>query len=142
MNQDQMRSRAKAFALRVIRATDALLRSQPAEVIGRQLLRAGTSIGANHRSACRARSRADFVAKVGIVEEEADERGYWLELLEDAALIKPSRLTELKEECDEITAIVVAGRRTARGNAPVAPGRRRGSAGLSIRDPRSAIRNA
>ncbi len=109
-----------AFALRIIRLAGALPRSQASQVIGRQLLRSGTSVGANYRAACRARSRADFAAKLAIVEEEADETLYWLELLLQSGLIRLERLDGLVKEADEIIAIVTASRKTAQGkNAPV-----------------------
>ncbi len=120
MTPEELKSRTTAFALRVIRLAGALPRSQAAQVIGRQMLRAGTSVGANYRAACRARSRADFAAKMGIVEEEADEALYWLELLVQSGLVKLGRVEELMKEANEIVAIVTASRKTAQGkNAPV-----------------------
>lgn len=109
-----MRDRTRQLALRIIRLVEALPPKRTADVIGKQLLRSGTSVGANYRAAQRARSRAEFVSKLGIVEEEADESVYWLELLADAGLVKASRLTALIKECNELTAIVVASIRTAR----------------------------
>lgn len=114
MSHQDLKDRTKVFALRVMSLTEALPKSHSGDVIGRQILRSATSVGANYRSACRARSRADFVSKMGIVEEEADESGYWLELIEAAGLIKPSRIADLKAECNELTAIIVASIRTAR----------------------------
>lgn len=108
MNADEMKSRTKAFALRVIRATEALPRTRTAEVIGRQLLRSGTSVGANYRAACRAKSTADFINKLGTVEEEADESVYWIEMLMDAGVMGESKLGPLLKEANEITAIIVA----------------------------------
>ena len=81
MNREEMKRRTKQFALRVIRLVESLPRGRTADVIGKQLLRSGTSVGANYRSACRAKSPADFISKMGIVEEEADESLYWMELL-------------------------------------------------------------
>ena len=81
MDEDELKQRTRQFALRVIRLTEALPHSPAGEVIGRQLLRSATSVGANYRAACRGRSRADFVNKIGVVEEEADESHYWLELI-------------------------------------------------------------
>jgi four helix bundle protein len=83
-------------------------------VIGRQLLRCGTSVGANYRAACRARSHADFIAKLGIVEEECDESLYWMELLIESGAIKPKRLSLLMKEASEILAMVVQSITTAR----------------------------
>ncbi len=114
MEHCDLKQRTQSFAIRVIRLCDALPRSRSADVIGRQLLRSATSVGANYRSACRARSKPDFLSKLGIVEEEADESAYWLELLEASGLIKPSRIADLKAECGELTAIIVASIRTAR----------------------------
>ena len=116
MTPDAMKARTKAFSLRVIRLVEALPKTRTADVLGRQLLRSATSVGANYRSACRARSTAEFISKLGIVEEEADESGYWLELLSDAGVVKPARLEPLTKECDEVLAIVVAAIRTAKRN--------------------------
>jgi len=87
-----------------------------AEVIGRQLLRSGTSVGANYRAACRAKSVADFIAKMGIVEEEADECIYWMELLTEAEILPLARLQPLMEEADELVAITVSSIKTAKAN--------------------------
>ncbi len=108
MNETEMKARTKAFALRVIRLTEALPRTRVADVLGRQLLRSGTSVGANYRSARRAKSNADCINKLAMVEEEADESGYWIELLADAGVMSATRLAALARECDEITAILVA----------------------------------
>jgi four helix bundle protein len=109
-----LRVRTKAFALRVIRLVEALPRQATSDVIGRQLLRCGTSVGANHRAACRGRSTSEFCAKLGIVEEEADEAIYWMELLIEAGLVKQERMKEIVTEANEILAMVVASIRTAR----------------------------
>lgn len=90
MTPDYLKNRTKQFGLAVIRLVESLPKSLTAGIIGKQLLRAATSVGANYRAVCRARSKADFVAKLGIVEEEIDESGYWLELLVEANLIKQS----------------------------------------------------
>jgi len=108
------RRRTKDFALRVIRLCASLPRRAKAEVIGRQLLRAGTSVGANYRAACKARSPTEFAAKMGIVEEEADECGYWIELLVNAAVVSESKVRLLHKEAAELTAIAAASRKTAR----------------------------
>jgi four helix bundle protein len=112
-----LRARTKAFALRSIRVVDALPRGRAADVIGRQLLRSATSVGANYRSACRGRSAAEFCSKLGIVEEEADESAYWLELLGEAGLVPADRLADLHKEAGEITAMVVASIKTAKGHS-------------------------
>ena len=111
---EQLKERTKQFALRVIRLVNALPKGKVAEVIGRQLLRSASSVGANYRAACRARSRAEFVAKLGVVEEEIDESAYWLELLVESGIIPVTRLADLMQEASEPTAIIVASRKTAR----------------------------
>jgi len=110
----ELQARTKSFALCVIKVVGALPRTTASQVVGRQLLRAATSVGANYRAACRAQSRAEFVAKPSIVVEEADETLYWLELVQESGLIKPSKLAELLEEANELVAIVVAARKTAK----------------------------
>ena len=114
MNEDAMKARTKAFALRVIKLTESLPATRASDVIGRQLLRSATSVGANYRESWRARSRPDFVNKLGIVEEEADESSYWLELLVESGLVPHAKLGDLIRECDEITAIIVASIQTAK----------------------------
>ncbi|HBL23380.1 MAG TPA: four helix bundle protein [Deltaproteobacteria bacterium] len=114
MNADEFKNRTKAFAVRVIRLVEALPKNQIAKVVGNQLLRCGTSVGANYRVACRARSPADFVAKMAIVEEECDESIYWMELIVEAGLMDEKRLVELKNEANEILSMVVASIKTAR----------------------------
>jgi len=109
-----IRERTFELALRVIRLCDSLPRTRSADVIARQLLRSAASVGANYRAACRARSKPDFISKLGIVEEKVDETLYWMELLIRAGLVKKDRLETLMGEADEITAIVVASIRTAR----------------------------
>ena len=111
-----LRVRTKAFALRIVRLCDPLPRSRSCDVIGRQLLRSGTSIGANYRAACRSRSAAEFLAKLGIVEEEADETVYWIELLMESGVVRPELLRDLHAESGEIVAMVVASIRTARNH--------------------------
>jgi four helix bundle protein len=109
-----LKPRTKQFALRTVRLVESLPRNLAAQVIGKQLLRSALSVGANYRSAKRARSNAEFIAKMGIVEEEADESRYWLEMLVDAGLVTRDRLDPLITEANEITAMVVASIRTAR----------------------------
>jgi four helix bundle protein len=108
MTKQEMKKRTKQFALRVIRLTESLPNTRTANVIGHQLLRSGTSVGANYRAACRARSKAEFLAKLGIVEEEADESLYWMELLVEANIIEVEKLEPLMKEADELIAIVVS----------------------------------
>lgn len=105
-----------SFALRVLEVVDALPENSKAWAIGRQLVRSGTSVAANYRAAARAKSRADFIHKLGTVEEECDETLFWLELIVRSGLLPESRLHSIIQEADEILAIVVASIRTARRN--------------------------
>lgn len=116
MTPEQLRDRTKAFALRIIRLFRSLPDLKHAQIIGAQLLRSGTSVGANYRSVCRSRSRADFIAKLGVVIEEADESAYWLELLMETGIVKEEKLQNLLKEAQELTAIFNAARSTAREN--------------------------
>ncbi len=109
-----LRDRTKRFALRTIRLTEATSWKGTQGVIGRQPLRCATSVGANYRAAKRARSAADFIAKMGIVEEDVDESLYWMELLVDTGLIETRRLQPLMEEAEELLANTVASIRTAK----------------------------
>lgn len=114
MTSEELKQRTKAFALRIIRLFRSLPDSKQAQIIGTQLLRSGTSVGANYRAVCRARSKADFIAKLGVVIEECDESAYWLELLIDDGLVKEERLHGLLNEARELTAIFNAARNTTR----------------------------
>jgi four helix bundle protein len=114
MTPQQLKDRTRRFALDVIRFTRRLPRTDECRLIGRQLFRAGTSVGANYRAACRPRSDFDFVSKLGIVIEEADEAGYWLELLIDAGYVRHSSAEALHDEAEQLTRIFVASRLTAR----------------------------
>jgi four helix bundle protein len=114
MNEQQFKDRTKVLALRVIRLVESLPQTQAAGVLGRQLLRSATSVGANYRAACRGKSIADVIAKLSIVEEEADECLYWMELLIDAEIVHESRLQSLMIECDEILSMTVASIKTLR----------------------------
>ena len=109
-----LKERTRVYALRVVRLTQALPRNRVAEVLGRQLLRSGTSVGANYRAACRARSRAEFIAKLGIVEEELDESAYWMELLGQGGIVNAVRLEDIQDETKQLLAVIVASIRTAR----------------------------
>ncbi|HEX4611337.1 MAG TPA: four helix bundle protein [Urbifossiella sp.] len=135
-SEPQLLPRTKEFARRVLKLVDALpTNRRSADVLGKQLLRSATSVGANYRAACRARSTAEFCAKMGIVEEEADESVYWLELLGEGEIVPADRLADLSREANEILAMVVASIRTARKNMAGADGR-----GSSPRTPHSALR--
>ncbi len=111
-----MKERTKAFALRIIRLTSSLSKDLVGRRLGDQLLRSGTSVAANYRAACRARSKADFISKLGVVEEEADECALWMELLSEGGIVPTRRLTKLMDEANQLTAIVVASRKTSRGD--------------------------
>jgi four helix bundle protein len=125
MNPEELKKRTKAFAVRVINLVDQLPNSKATNVITNQLIRSGTSVGANYRAACRAKSRADFISKLGTVEEEADETMYWMELLIESGRVKAAVLADLMREAGEVLAITVASINTAR----------------SGRNPQSTIRN-
>ena len=102
-----LRWRTKEFALRIIRMFVSLPKTIEAQVLGKQVLRSGTSVGANYREACRGRSKAEFVSKCGDSLRELEESGYWLELLVDAEIIGSDKLSSLRQECQELTAIFV-----------------------------------
>ena len=114
MNQDEMKARTKDFAQEVIRLTQSLPTNRTGDVLGKQLLRSGTSIGANYRAACRAKSTADFISKLGTVEEAAEASAYWMELLVHAELGKQHQLSPLMQEADELADIAAASIATAR----------------------------
>ncbi len=111
--RDELKTRTRQFALRAIRLCESLPETRASNVISNQLIRAGTSVGANYRSACRARSTKDFVNKLGVVIEESDESGYWIELIVEAKLMCAKRVAELMKEADELTAIFTASHKTA-----------------------------
>jgi four helix bundle protein len=106
-DKNDLRDRTKSFALRIIRMFSALPKTTEAQVLGKQLLRSGTSIGANYREAFRARSKLEFIAKCGDSLREIEETAYWLELLVDAKIISADKLQPLRAECEELTAIFV-----------------------------------
>jgi four helix bundle protein len=114
MNPEEMKARTRAFALRIIKLAESLPKTPTANTIRNQMLRCGPSVGANYRAACRAKSKPDFISKMGIVEEEADETMYWIELLIDAGLVKRARVAELLGEADEILSITVSSIKTAK----------------------------
>lgn len=111
---DVLKQRTKRFGLNVIQLVEALPKTRTGEVLGRQLLRSATAVGAHYRAACRARSRADFISKIGIAEEEADESGYWLEMLHESNAALNGTLGDLLQEASELTAIFAASGRTAK----------------------------
>ena len=112
----ELQDRTKKFALRIIRAFSRLPKSEEARVLGRQFLRSGTSVAANYRAACRARSAADFISKISNVVEEADETLFWLELIVEAGLIKPKTVEPLLLECSELLKIFSASLATAKAD--------------------------
>lgn len=114
MNADELRARTRVFSLRVIKLVQALPRNAVADVLGKQVLRSATSVGANYRAACRAKTKPTFLHKMSIVVEEADETVYWLELIHDAELVKPDQLIGLIDEAEQILKIMSASLNTAR----------------------------
>ncbi len=114
MDEQQFKHRTKQLGLQAICLVEELPKNRPSDVIGRQLLRSATAIGANYRAACRGRSSADVLSKLGVVEEETDETLYWLELLAEAKLVSPERLAGLMSETEEILAMTVASIKTLR----------------------------
>jgi four helix bundle protein len=116
MNEQEFKDRTKKLALRIIKLIEALPKNQTAEIIGRQLLRSGTSVGANYRAACRGKSSADVISKLSVVEEEADESIYWMELLVESGLVPQAKTTSLMNETHEIVAMIVASIKTLRSN--------------------------
>ena len=113
MRPDDLKKRTKAFALRVLKLVAALPKSLAGKTIGGQLVRAGTSVGANYRAACRARSKLEFIAKIGIVEEEADESAFWMELIIESELLKPQLVQSLLIEANELAKIMASSRKSA-----------------------------
>lgn len=118
MRSAELSTRTKQFGLAVIRLVEALPRSKTTDVVERQLIRCATSVGANYRAACRGRPQADFIAKIGVVEEEADESAYWLEVLLETTLGETGEVARLLKEAHELTAIFTASGRTARRSIP------------------------
>ena len=115
MTSAELKLRTKRFAVDIIRFANTLPRDRSTDVIARQLIKSGTSVGANYRSSCRAKSKRDFISKIGTAEEEADESQFWLEVLVDAGIVKPVAVTPLLDEADQFVRIFVASINTARG---------------------------
>ena len=126
MDEAELKARTKRFALRCMKLADSLPKSLSAHVIGGQLVRCGSSVGANYRSACRGRSKPEFISKFGVVEEEADESGFWMELIVEGGLKKPELVEPLHAEADELVRIMTSSIKTARA---------------SIQNPKSKIQN-
>ena len=121
MTREEFRKRTFQFGVRCIRLAESLPKSLAAQVVARRSIRAATSVGANYRAAARAKSRADFVSKMGIVEEECDEAPYWIEMLIELGLGLAARTSELQAGANEILAVVVSSTKTARANPNTAP---------------------
>ena len=116
MDEKALKGRTKRFGLRIMKLVDALPKTTSGRAIGNQLVRSGTSVGANYRAACRSRSKAEFIAKIGVVAEEADESAFWLELLMDGNILKTDLVSPLHQEAEELTAIFTASGRTAKSH--------------------------
>jgi four helix bundle protein len=113
---EDLRERTKAFALRIVRFFQSLPRTDIARTLGRQVLRSGTSVAANYRAVCRARSKAEFISKIGIVLGEADETVFWIEMLIETKTVPKAKLEELLKEANELVRVFAASARTAKGN--------------------------
>jgi len=118
MTKEELKRRTKQFALRIMNLVEEIPHSKAGHTIGNQMIRSGTSIAANYRTACRARSDADFISKITIVEEECDETLFWLELLEEGNLMKNENVKSLQKEAGELTAIFTATGKSSRQNHP------------------------
>lgn len=116
MDEEDLKRRTKRFVLRVIKLVAALSKTVVGRTIGGQLVRAGTSVGANYRASCRARSKAEFIARLGVVEEEADESEYWMELIIESGLMKAKLVDPLRIEAHELVAIMTSSRISAAKN--------------------------
>ena len=112
MTETELKDRTKTFARRVLRLIETLPRTESGSIIAGQLGRSGTSVGANYRAPCRARSAADFVSKLGVVEEEADESAFWMELVTEEGMLPAEKVWPLQEEASALTAIMVSSRKT------------------------------
>ena len=117
MDAEELKQRTKLFALRVMKLVEALPKNTQGRAIGGQLIRAGSSVGANYRAACRGRTRAEFIAKLGVVEEEADESAFWLELIIEGSLLKARLVEPLLHEANELTRIMASSRTTAKSSS-------------------------
>jgi len=118
VKEEDLKKRTKQFALRIMKLVAALPKNIEGRAIGNQLIRSGTSVGANYRAACKGRSKTEFIAKLGIVEEEADESAYWMELIIEGDFFEKKLVQPLLDEANEIVAIMAASRKSASGFAP------------------------
>jgi len=139
MDKIELKQRTKKFAVDVIRFIEKLPNSRALNVLSNQLIRSSSSVGANYRSACRGKSSADFINKIVIVEEEADESVYWLELMEESNLVKSSDIVALKKEANELTAIFTAIGKTAKANQPINKSKKSSTGKSEIEIPKSEI---
>jgi four helix bundle protein len=117
MSDKEFQKRTFDFGIRCVRVVEALPKTMPAQTIGKQLIRAATSVGANYRAAVRGRSRGDFLSRMGIVEEECDEALYWIDVLVELGFVSKTRVEELRNEANQIIAITVSSIKTARKNS-------------------------
>jgi four helix bundle protein len=113
---EELRDRTKQFAIRIVKLFRALPKTEEARVLGKQVLRSGTSVAANYRAVCRSRSRADFISKLAVVTEEADETVFWLEMLVDTGIVRKAKLEKLLMEANELIRIFGSSLHTARSN--------------------------
>jgi four helix bundle protein len=113
MDENELKQRTKQFSLRILKLVAALPKTVEGRAVGSQLVRSGTSVGANYRAACRGRSKPEFIAKLGTVEEEADESAFWMELIVESGLLEKRRVEPLLQEANELVAIIVASRKSA-----------------------------
>jgi four helix bundle protein len=118
MTKEELKKRTKKFALTVISLVNELPKTKGGNAVGNQLIRSGTSVAANYRTACRARSTADFISKITIVEEECDESQFWIELIDESGMVKHEQVAEILKEANELTAIFTTSGKTARNNNP------------------------
>ena len=141
MDEEELKRRTKRFALRVIKLVAALPKTVVGRTIGNQLVRAGTSVGANYRAACRARSKAEFIARLGVVEEEADESEYWMELIIEGGLMKARLVDPLRIEAHELVAIMTSSRISAAKNEKLARRATKLRKRAAIKNQNSKIKN-
>ena len=118
MTKEELKLRTKQFAIKIVKLVEDLPNTKAGNTIGNQIIRSGSSVAANYRSACRARSNADFISKITLVEEECDETLFWLELIVESGLLEKGRVQNLLKEADELTAIFTASGKTAKQTNP------------------------
>jgi four helix bundle protein len=141
MNSDDLKKRTKQFALRILKLVAALPNTPAGRAIGNQLVRAGTAVPANYRAACRGRSKAEFIAKLGTVEEEADESAFWIELIIEGELLKRSAVESLLLEAEELTKIMASSRISASRSLKQSKSIMNGTRNSAISNRQSAIGN-